>query len=176
MVWVRGCLHFLSKRLIAVIEKGIDKYYNAYYNAYHKEQIQIIIFLEVANMKENYVYPAKIKFEDDFYQIKFLDFPNMGLIEEKIKEEAIRSAQECLALEILDYESRNIELPVPNENETDVIYIHIWMPYFRNAAKEIYVKKNVTIPQWLDILAKERKINYSAALVKGIKLELGIKF
>lgn len=46
--------------------------------------------------------------------------------------------------------------------------------YCRKIAKEVYVKKNVTIPQWLDILAKERKINYSAALVKGIKMELGI--
>ena len=58
-------------------------------------------------------------------------------------------------MEILDYESRGEELPMPNETETDVIYVHIWMPYFRNAAKEVYVKKNVTIPQWLDILAKE---------------------
>ena len=87
----------------------------------------------------------------------------------------MRAAQECLALEILDYESRGEELPVPTENENDVIYVHIWMPYFRNASKEIYVKKNVTIPQWLDILAKENKVNYSAAMVKGIKLALGIE-
>ncbi len=98
----------------------------------------------------------------------------MSLIE-GTKEDVIQSAQEFLALEILDYESRNQALPIPTENETDVIYIHIWMPYFRNAAKEIYVKKNVTIPQWLDILAKENKVNYSAALVKGIKLLLGIE-
>ncbi len=127
-------------------------------------------------MKENYVYPAKIKCDENICQIEFLDFPNMILIEEKTREEAIRSAQECLALEILDYESRKEELPIPNETETDVVYIHIWMPYFRNAAKEIYVKKNVTIPQWLDILAKENKVNYSAALVKGIKLALGIEY
>lgn len=126
-------------------------------------------------MKENYVYPARIKYEGNTCQIEFLDFPNMSLIEET-KEEAIHSAQECLALEILDYESRNEELPVPTESETEVIYIHIWMPYFRNAAKEIYVKKNVTIPQWLDILAKESKVNYSAALVRGIKLALGIEY
>ena len=44
-----------------------------------------------------------------------------------------------------------------------------------DVTKEIYVKKNVTIPQWLDLLAKESNINYSAALVKGIKQELGIK-
>ena len=90
-------------------------------------------------------------------------------------DELIRSAQESLALAILDYESMGQELPKPTSNKSDVIYIHVWLPYFRNATKEIYVKKNVTIPQWLDLLAKESNINYSAALVKGIKQELGIK-
>ena len=126
-------------------------------------------------MKENYIYPAKFELVDGLWQVRYLDFPDMSLIEEENKEDALRSAQECLALEILDYESRGEELPVPTENENDVTYVHIWMPYFRNASKEIYVKKNVTIPQWLDILAKENKVNYSAALVKGIKLALGIE-
>lgn len=126
-------------------------------------------------MKENYIYPARMKHEGKTFQIEFLDFPDMSLVEADTKEEVIHFAQECLALEILDYESRNQELPVPTEDVTDVIFIHIWMPYFRNASKEIYVKKNVTIPQWLDILAKENKVNYSAALVKGIKLALGIE-
>ena len=39
----------------------------------------------------------------------------------------------------------------------------------------MHCEKNVTIPQWLDILAKENKVNYSAAMVKGIKLALGIE-
>lgn len=127
-------------------------------------------------MKENYVYPATIEYKNGKCQIKFIDFPDILLIEEETREEAIRSAQECLALEILDYESRGNELPISSENENNVIYIHIWMPYFRNVSKEIYVKKNVTIPQWLDILAKENKVNYSAALVKGIKMALGIRY
>lgn len=126
-------------------------------------------------MKENYVYPARIQYENDICRIEFLDFPNIGPVE-GTKDEVIHMAQECLALEILDYESRNEKLPEPTEDEADFIYIHIWMPYFRNAAKEIYVKKNVTIPQWLDILAKENKVNYSAALVRGIKLALGIEY
>lgn len=126
-------------------------------------------------MKENYVYPARIQYENDICRIEFLDFPNIGPVE-GTKDEVIHMAQECMALEILDYESRNEKLPEPTEDEADVIYIHIWMPYFRNAAKEIYVKKNVTIPQWLDILAKENKVNYSAALVRGIKLALGIEY
>lgn len=126
-------------------------------------------------MKENYVYPIRIENESGKYKGTFLDFPDMGLIESDSKEELIHSAQECLALEILDYESRNQELPIPSEEVSGVIFIHIWMPYFRNASKEIYVKKNVTIPQWLDILAKENKVNYSAALVRGIKMALGIE-
>lgn len=126
-------------------------------------------------MKENYVYPLRVENENGKYIGAFLDFPNMCLIEGESKEELIHSAQECLALEILDYESRKQELPIPSEDVSDVIFIHIWMPYFRNASKEIYVKKNVTIPQWLDILAKENKVNYSAALVRGIKMALGIE-
>lgn len=129
---------------------------------------------EGEKMKENYVYPAYIKKVEEGYQLRFLDFPNMTLIEENTKTELIKSAQECLAIEILDYESKGQKLPEASESDTDVVYIHVWMPYYRNIAKEIYVKKTVTIPQWLDILAKQNKINYSAAMVKGIKDELGI--
>lgn len=125
-------------------------------------------------MKENYVYPATITSEDGCYHIEFIDFPDAGWIEETTEEKAICAAQECLALAILDYESRGQELPKPSCTQ-DAIYIHIWMPYYRNSSKEIYVKKNVTIPQWLDILAKENKLNYSAAMVRGLKEELGIE-
>lgn len=126
-------------------------------------------------MKENYIYPAKVTYEEGRCQIQFVDFPNMVLIDEESREDAVRAAQESLALEIIDRENRGQDLPVPNETEIDVIYIHVWMPYYRNLTKEIYVKKNVTIPQWLDLLAKENKVNYSAALVKGLKLTLGIE-
>ncbi len=124
--------------------------------------------------KENYIYPARVKNVENGYQIKFLDFPEIVLIQESTIEEAIRSAQESLALAILDYESEEKELPIPSTDKTDIIYIHIWMPYFRYA-KEKYVKKNVTIPKWLDLLAKETQVNYSATLVKGIIMQLGIK-
>ena len=117
-------------------------------------------------MEENYVYPAEVKEENGLYQLRFIDFPEITLVEEETMDELIRSAQESLALAILDYESIGQELPKPTSNESDVIYIHVWLPYFRNATKEIYVKKNVTIPQWLDLLAKESNINYSAALCR----------
>ena len=98
----------------------------------------------------------------------------MIMVEEETREDVIKSAQASLALQILDYVDNRKELPAPSECNENVVYIHVWLPYFKNITKEIYVKKNVTIPQWLDILAKESKINFSAILVKGIKAELGI--
>lgn len=125
-------------------------------------------------MKENYFYPARIDFIDGKYQAQFIDFPNMILAEESTKEDAIVEAQRGLALMIFDYENSGKELPEPDESETDVIYIHVWLPYYRNLVKEIYVKKNVTIPSKLDMDAKEKKLSYSAALVNQLKRELGI--
>jgi hypothetical protein len=49
------------------------------------------------------------------------------------------------------------------------------MPYFRNIEKVVYVKKTLTIPKWLDEMAKQQNINFSATLVKGLKNRLGIR-
>ena len=74
-------------------------------------------------MEENYVYPAEVKEENGLYQLRFIDFPEITLVEEETMDELIRSAQESLALAILDYESIGQELPKPTSNESDVIYL-----------------------------------------------------
>ena len=125
-------------------------------------------------MKENYVYPAIVRKMGEEIEVSFLDFPDLIAVADD-ENEIIRTAQEVLALTILDYVDQGKKLPEPSMASGNIIYIHVWMPYFKNTTKEIYVKKSVTMPQWLDILAKERNINFSAALVKGVKKELGIE-
>ena len=125
-------------------------------------------------MKENYVYPAIVRKMGEEIEVSFLDFPDLIAVADD-ENEIIRAAQEVLALTILDYVDQGKKLPEPSMASGNIIYIHVWMPYFKNTTKENYVKKSVTIPQWLDILAKERNINFSAALVKGVKKELGIE-
>ena len=125
-------------------------------------------------MKENYVYPAIVRKMGEEIEVSFLDFPDLIAVADD-ENEIIRAAQEVLALTILDYVDQGKKLPEPSMASGNIIYIHVWMHYFKNTTKEIYVKKSVTIPQWLDILAKERNINFSAALVKGVKKELGIE-
>ena len=125
-------------------------------------------------MKNNYVYPAKISNNDDTFTLEFLDFSDL-LVVEQSEEKLIESAQEVLALSIMDLLAQGKKLPKPSMEKGDIIYIHVWLPYYRTMEKEVYIKKTVTIPQWLDLLAKENKVNFSACLVKGIKDELGIE-
>lgn len=124
-------------------------------------------------MKNNYTYPAKIKKEKKEIILEFIDFPDLAASAED-GDELIESAQEVLALTILDLISQGKELPKASALAEGAVYVNIWLPYYKNMAKEVYVKKTVTIPQWLDLLAKENHVNFSACLVKGIKEELGI--
>ena len=131
-------------------------------------------------MKENYTYPIKLKKMPDVCLVTFPDFPGQ-MTEGESQEEAVWAARELLALCISSNEDRGIENPSPSEpgqivteeGET-LIYVHLWMPYFRQIQKTIYVKKTLTIPKWLDEMAKEKNVNFSAVLVKGLKSELGM--
>ena len=125
-------------------------------------------------MENNYVYPAYIKEEDGEKLLIFPDFEELVIsVEDDV--DYIQEAQTALALIIISYLDEGRELPARSDVRNNAIYIHVWLPYFRTMTKEIYVKKTVTIPQWLDELAKNGNINYSACLVKGIKMELGLK-
>lgn len=126
-------------------------------------------------MKENYVFPVRfLEKEKGRIEIKFLDFPEI-IAEADSMEQALKFAQESLAITIMGYWEEKREIPKPSFSQKDVTYVQVWMPYYKNMAKEVYVRKSVTIPEWLDILAKKNGVNYSAALVKGIKTELGIE-
>ena len=124
-------------------------------------------------MKNNYVYPAKIIKREEKVILEFVDFSNI-VIEVENEDELIEVAQEALAGELLDYMNQGKELPKASVITEGVIYVQVWLPYYKSMEKVVYVKKTVTIPQWLDILAKENNINFSSCLVKGIKEELGI--
>lgn len=131
-------------------------------------------------MKDNYTYPAILDYnEENYINIEFVDFPGAITCVET-GEDFLTEAQDLLTLYIKDYEDKQIELPVASEeieleNNQKLIYINIWMPYHRTKVKETYVKKTLTIPTWLDILAKSNNVNFSAVLVEGLKRELNLK-
>ncbi len=131
-------------------------------------------------MKENYMYPVKLKETQEGCLVTVPDFPGQ-MTAAGSEEEAILAAQELLALCISSNEDMGGQNPEPSrldqivtEEGEKLVYVHLWMPYFRQIQKVIYVKKTLTIPKWLDEMAKEKNVNFSAILVKGLKAELGI--
>lgn len=132
-------------------------------------------------LKDNYVYPMVFSYFSYGIEIRCLDFEECFTFVEEEKD-AIESAMDILAITIIDYESENKQLPNPTEisniklkSNEKLLYLNIWIPYFRSKIKETYVKKTLTIPTWLDILAKRKNVNFSSILVKALKKELKLE-
>lgn len=131
-------------------------------------------------MVEHVTYPVLLTKEDGWIIIKIPDFQDC-ITQAETEEEAIDNAGELIASNSIDLESAGKRLPKPStysqfalKEGEKLIYVQVWLPYYRKIKKEIYVKKTLTIPQYLNELAKDKDINFSAILVKGIKEELGI--
>lgn len=130
----------------------------------------------------NLTYPAILTKEDDVYYIGFPDFE-----EEYYStygdsfENAIENGKEYLLL-LLEERKDNFPKPtniceikkILKENQ-DIVYITINYEYEKSLIKLSYVKKTLTIPSYLNILAKNKNINFSQVLQNALKKELGIK-
>lgn len=133
-------------------------------------------------MSNNYTYPAIIDYnEEGFINITFPDFQYAYTCVQR-DEDYITAAQEVLALAIIDIEESNGNLPgqtsaeeIVLEENQKLVYINVWMPYHRTQVKVVYVKKTLTIPTWIDQLAKANNINFSATLVEALKEKLSLK-
>lgn len=129
-------------------------------------------------MKDNYTYPTILDYsEEGFINIIIPAFHVISCV--RADDDPIRAAQEVLALNIKYHEDEHKPLPdeqqsVAVEEGQKLVYINLWMPYHRNTIKETYVKKTLTIPAWLDILAKQSNLNFSATLVEGLKRKLSL--
>ena len=132
-------------------------------------------------MKDNYTFPVIIDFsEPGLVILEFPDFENL-VTEADDESDYITEAQDCLALHLADLEDNGDEIPEPSRAEDislnekqKLVYINIWMPYHRSTQKVVYTKKTLTIPVWLDMLAKQSNINFSEVLVEGLKKRLGL--
>ena len=128
-------------------------------------------------MKENYTYAAIFDYSEEGYiNIEFPMFEGAYTCVE-IGTNPVVAAQEVLALCLHDFESAGKKVPdeqIKPEvgDKQEVVFINVWMPYHRTQVKEVYTKKTLTIPLWLDMLAKQNNINFSGVLVKALKEEL----
>lgn len=131
--------------------------------------------------KDRYIYPTIFSYADDGISVDFPDLPGCITCGDN-DEEALHMAKEAMALHLYGIEEDQEDIPSPasphhlhlKDNQV-VVLIEVWMPPFRSEMENQSVKKTLTIPQWLDDIAKEHKVNYSKLLQEAIKDHLGVE-
>ena len=132
-------------------------------------------------MKDVYVYPAIFYDDADGISIEFPDLPGCLPCAHSM-EDAFNNAKEALQLHLYSMEEEGEPIPEPSRVSTikpddangSVVMIEAWMPPFREKMLNKSTTKTVTIPRWLDILARKEKINYSHLLQDSLKKYLGV--
>lgn len=131
-------------------------------------------------MKDKYVYPAIFTYDDDGINIEFPDIQGCFSCADT-DEEALYMAEDVLGLCLLVLEEDDEKIPEPSnledikvEENQKTSLISVWMPTVRKAINNKPIKKTLTIPQWLDVMAREKNINFSYILQEGLKKELNL--
>lgn len=96
--------------------------------------------------------------------------------------EAIEMARDAIGIVGIDMEDEHEELPTPTEfnavaKETvnDIVtLVDVDFTEYRRQNDMRSVRRNVTLPCWLDCVAEKSGINVSAVLQKALKAELHI--
>ena len=130
-------------------------------------------------MQNKYIYPAIFDFDEDGITVTFPDLPGCITCGNN-QEEALKNAKEVLELYMYSLEEDNETIPQPSnildlevENTQVVVLVDIWMVPVRDEMKNKCIKKTLTIPKWLNDLAIDNNVNFSAILQSALKEYLG---
>lgn len=135
------------------------------------------------------VYPAFIA----EYEGTFLVYvPDMDIYTEGTSfADAIEMARDAIGLKGIDLEDDGIELPFPSTQEESVnkakedaeifdystgllTYVDIDFSEYRRRNENKTVRRNVTLPNWLNIEAERAHINVSKVLQEALKEKLQV--
>ena len=122
---------------------------------------------------ENYIVKAKIaEMRDGGYTIIFNG--ESAILKGETKIQAVEKAQNviCGLLQINEYQSLDVDDSFIAGEDIYIVVPDVMVAMNRSSK---YVKKNLTIPEYLDDAAKEAGINYSELLRESIKTKLGLK-
>ncbi len=118
--------------------------------------------------------------EDNCYYASVPGFDGVFTDGEDLKE-IERNLIDIMTLAIIDFENENVDyvklLDENSKNKNDKnLRVIFFLPYEKSKIKEVYKNKTLTIPTWLDDLAREKNLNFSSILQNALKKELNIKY
>lgn len=119
------------------------------------------------------VYPAIFSPENNTYNVTFPEFT----FSEDIPEAVIMS-QSALGLALYE-QTQMLPASSPKDihlesDEDFVVMISPDLNEYRRKNHAKIVRKNTSIPEWLNILAEKENINFSQTLTNALKQKLGV--
>lgn len=129
-----------------------------------------------------YIYPAIFTKEDDGgYLVEFPDLPECYTDGDSLAE-AFENAEDALALMMWNLEEKKAPIATPS-NPADITppagaivsLVKADTLPVRKMNDTRAIRKNVTIPGWLNTIACENNINFSQLLQNAIIRECGLK-
>lgn len=121
-----------------------------------------------------YVYPAIFSKEDCGYSVRFPDVSGCYAQGDTLAD-ALEQAKDALCLMLYDAEERQEDISLPSalndvntENGEFVSLVSCDTLEYRKFFDKKAVKKTLTIPNWLNIMAERSDINFSAVLQEAL--------
>lgn len=126
------------------------------------------------------VYPVILSKGKEFIVVFVPDF-NINT-QGKDMAEAIEMARDAIGIMGIDMEDDHEKLPVPSdiasvkpEKKADIVtLVDVDFSEYRRKNDMRTVRKNCTIPSWLNVEAEKAGVNFSLVLQTGLKQELRI--
>jgi len=124
------------------------------------------------------VYPVLLSQGTDYIIVSVPDFE--ADTQGKDLSEAIEMARDLIGILGISMQDKNQELPIATplasiikENDTDIVtLIDIDFSEYRRRNDLKVVKKNCTIPSWLNYEAEKAGLNFSSLLAEAIRTKL----
>ncbi|MGN1456991.1 MAG: type II toxin-antitoxin system HicB family antitoxin [Acutalibacteraceae bacterium] len=124
-------------------------------------------------------YPVVLIHDNDGYLVKIPDFDFMTQGENI--PDAIDMARDAISLMGVQYQDEKKELPQPSQpydishSENEIItLVDVDFQAYRKMLENRSVRKNCTIPAWLNTIAEKNNINFSAVLQAALMEKLGL--
>ena len=118
------------------------------------------------------VYPAMFEQDGDYITVRFPDIPEAMTQGENL-DEAYKMAEEVLGFALEDYKempkASSIEEVKKSQPDATIALISIDMVAYMRKYHSKTIRKNVSIPEYLAVLAKEQGINTSQVLAEALE-------
>lgn len=127
-----------------------------------------------------YVYPALFVKEDESIIVTFPDLEDT-FTDGATMQEAFENAEDVLNLMLWNREEEKDDIPMPSSpeqitvpQEATLAMIKADTLAYRKLHDQKIIRRSITIPSWLDTLARERNINFSQLMQNAIRRKCGI--